>query len=193
MLSFSKYPLTSQKFLIRGSGEGFIVLFQKISFHTVPPHRGNGNFEAVWKFSVYKFLIKNNLASICFLFVDMDFKWWLGRCDDCVCKNRSDRQECIAFGFYQLSINDSVIRSKGVRMVFLIDIFYVTQGEKQDKITAFIVERAFGGVTSGKPEDKLGIRGSNSEYNDNDDDVDNDHDDHDYDDGDEDESDDGEL
>ena len=25
------------------------------------------------------------------------------------------------------------------------------------------MERAFGGVTSGKPEDKLGIRGSNSE------------------------------
>lgn len=35
-------------------------------------------------------------------------------------------------------------------------------GVRTDKITAFIVERAFGGVTSGKPEDKLGIRGSNS-------------------------------
>ncbi|KAL4226656.1 acyl-CoA dehydrogenase [Mactra antiquata] len=35
-------------------------------------------------------------------------------------------------------------------------------GQKQDKITAFIVEREFGGVTSGKPEDKLGIRGSNT-------------------------------
>lgn len=35
-------------------------------------------------------------------------------------------------------------------------------GVKKDKITAFIVERAFGGITSGKPEDKLGIRGSNS-------------------------------
>ncbi|XP_034853969.1 complex I assembly factor ACAD9, mitochondrial isoform X3 [Mirounga leonina] len=32
----------------------------------------------------------------------------------------------------------------------------------KDKITAFIVERAFGGVTNGKPEDKLGIRGSNT-------------------------------
>jgi alkylation response protein AidB-like acyl-CoA dehydrogenase len=29
-------------------------------------------------------------------------------------------------------------------------------------MTAFIVERAFGGVTHGKPEDKLGIRGSNT-------------------------------
>lgn len=35
-------------------------------------------------------------------------------------------------------------------------------GEMKDKITAFIVERAFGGITSGKPEDKLGIRGSNT-------------------------------
>lgn len=33
-----------------------------------------------------------------------------------------------------------------------------------DKVTAFIVERDFGGVTNGPPEDKLGIRGSNSEY-----------------------------
>lgn len=32
----------------------------------------------------------------------------------------------------------------------------------KDKITAFIVERNFGGITNGKPEDKLGIRGSNS-------------------------------
>jgi len=29
-------------------------------------------------------------------------------------------------------------------------------------MTAFIVERSFGGVTNGVPEDKLGIRGSNS-------------------------------
>ncbi|XP_071806222.1 complex I assembly factor ACAD9, mitochondrial-like [Asterias amurensis] len=36
------------------------------------------------------------------------------------------------------------------------------KGEQEDKISAFIVERAFGGVTSGKPEDKLGIRGSNT-------------------------------
>lgn len=35
-------------------------------------------------------------------------------------------------------------------------------GVKTDKISAFIVERAFGGITSGKPEDKLGIRGSNT-------------------------------
>ncbi|XP_075015510.1 complex I assembly factor ACAD9, mitochondrial isoform X1 [Calonectris borealis] len=35
-------------------------------------------------------------------------------------------------------------------------------GQRKDKITAFIVERDFGGVTHGKPEDKLGIRGSNT-------------------------------
>lgn len=36
------------------------------------------------------------------------------------------------------------------------------EGVKKDKISAFIVERAYGGITSGKAEDKLGIRGSNS-------------------------------
>ncbi|NXJ23863.1 ACAD9 dehydrogenase, partial [Dicrurus megarhynchus] len=36
------------------------------------------------------------------------------------------------------------------------------EGQVKDKITAFIVERDFGGVTHGKPEDKLGIRGSNT-------------------------------
>ncbi|CAB3376296.1 Hypothetical predicted protein [Cloeon dipterum] len=35
-------------------------------------------------------------------------------------------------------------------------------GQKEDKVTAFVVERGFGGITSGKPEDKLGIRGSNT-------------------------------
>ncbi|XP_032067106.1 complex I assembly factor ACAD9, mitochondrial [Thamnophis elegans] len=35
-------------------------------------------------------------------------------------------------------------------------------GEFRDKITAFLVERAFGGITNGKAEDKLGIRGSNT-------------------------------
>lgn len=38
----------------------------------------------------------------------------------------------------------------------------VVDGVKKDKVSAFIVERAFGGITSGKPEDKMGIRGSNS-------------------------------
>ncbi|XP_036594980.1 complex I assembly factor ACAD9, mitochondrial [Trichosurus vulpecula] len=37
-----------------------------------------------------------------------------------------------------------------------------SDGLKKDKITAFIVERDFGGITNGKPENKLGIRGSNT-------------------------------
>ncbi|KAJ9580258.1 hypothetical protein L9F63_004071 [Diploptera punctata] len=36
------------------------------------------------------------------------------------------------------------------------------KGEKIDTITAFLVERGFHGVSSGKPEKKLGIRGSNT-------------------------------
>lgn len=35
-------------------------------------------------------------------------------------------------------------------------------GEVKDKITAFIVERRFGGVTSGPPEKKMGIKASNT-------------------------------
>ncbi|XP_058798287.1 very long-chain specific acyl-CoA dehydrogenase, mitochondrial-like [Phymastichus coffea] len=35
-------------------------------------------------------------------------------------------------------------------------------GETKDKVTAFIVERAFGGVTSGPPENKMGIKCSNT-------------------------------
>ncbi|XP_076843444.1 very long-chain specific acyl-CoA dehydrogenase, mitochondrial [Brachyhypopomus gauderio] len=35
-------------------------------------------------------------------------------------------------------------------------------GEVKDKITAFIVERSFGGVTSGPPEKKMGIKASNT-------------------------------
>ncbi|XP_074054492.1 complex I assembly factor ACAD9, mitochondrial isoform X2 [Macrotis lagotis] len=37
-----------------------------------------------------------------------------------------------------------------------------SDGLKKDKITAFIVERDFGGITNGKPENKLGIRGSDT-------------------------------
>ncbi|CAH0392334.1 unnamed protein product [Bemisia tabaci] len=35
-------------------------------------------------------------------------------------------------------------------------------GEVKDKVTAFIVERDFGGVTSGPPEKKMGIKASNT-------------------------------
>ncbi|KAJ7996152.1 hypothetical protein DPEC_G00234100 [Dallia pectoralis] len=35
-------------------------------------------------------------------------------------------------------------------------------GEMKDKITAFVVERSFGGVTNGPPEQKMGIKSSNT-------------------------------
>lgn len=35
-------------------------------------------------------------------------------------------------------------------------------GKTKDKVTAFIVERGFGGVTSGPPEKKMGIKCSNT-------------------------------
>ncbi|XP_017469665.1 PREDICTED: very long-chain specific acyl-CoA dehydrogenase, mitochondrial, partial [Rhagoletis zephyria] len=35
-------------------------------------------------------------------------------------------------------------------------------GEKREKVTAFIVERSFGGITSGPPEKKMGIKASNT-------------------------------
>ncbi len=35
-------------------------------------------------------------------------------------------------------------------------------GKTKDKVTAFIVERAFGGVTNGPPEKKMGIKCSNT-------------------------------
>uniref|UniRef100_A0AAV1U8D7 Acyl-CoA dehydrogenase n=1 Tax=Peronospora matthiolae TaxID=2874970 RepID=A0AAV1U8D7_9STRA len=44
----------------------------------------------------------------------------------------------------------------------VMTVFAQTEVNGTDKVTAFIVERAFGGVTSGPPEDKLGIRGSNT-------------------------------
>lgn len=40
----------------------------------------------------------------------------------------------------------------------------IPKGEVEDKITAFVVEREFGGISNGKPEDKMGIRGSNSKF-----------------------------
>lgn len=39
--------------------------------------------------------------------------------------------------------------------------FYFT-GKEVDKVTAFIVERSFGGVTNGPPEKKMGIKASNT-------------------------------
>ncbi|XP_064633148.1 complex I assembly factor ACAD9, mitochondrial-like [Lineus longissimus] len=58
------------------------------------------------------------------------------------------------------------ISNGGIAHIFTVfaktEVVDAKTGEKKDKVSAFIVERAFGGVTSGKPEDKLGIRGSNT-------------------------------
>jgi very long chain acyl-CoA dehydrogenase len=35
-------------------------------------------------------------------------------------------------------------------------------GVTKEKVSAFIVERKFGGVTNGPPEKKMGIKGSNT-------------------------------
>lgn len=63
-------------------------------------------------------------------------------------------------------INGSKIWISNGGFADIMTVFARTEVEennvKKDKITAFIVERAFGGITSGKPEDKLGIRGSNT-------------------------------
>ncbi|KAL3977713.1 cytochrome c oxidase assembly protein subunit 20 [Sarotherodon galilaeus] len=63
-------------------------------------------------------------------------------------------------------INGSKIWISNGGMADIMTVFARTEvevdGVKKDKISAFIVERAFGGITSGKPEDKLGIRGSNT-------------------------------
>lgn len=44
----------------------------------------------------------------------------------------------------------------------IMTVFAQTEVDGKDKVTAFIVERSFGGLTHGPPEDKLGIRGSNT-------------------------------
>ncbi|TSK16227.1 Acyl-CoA dehydrogenase family member 9, mitochondrial [Bagarius yarrelli] len=64
-------------------------------------------------------------------------------------------------------INGSKIWISNGGMADIMTVFARTEvvdkeGQKNEKITAFIVEKTFGGVASGKPEDKLGIRGSNT-------------------------------
>ncbi|XP_072328655.1 complex I assembly factor ACAD9, mitochondrial [Scyliorhinus torazame] len=66
---------------------------------------------------------------------------------------------------YLLSGSKIWISNGGIADIFTV--FARTEvvdkdGTTKDKITAFVVEREFGGITSGKPEDKLGIRGSNT-------------------------------
>uniref|UniRef100_A0A8C5KPL2 Complex I assembly factor ACAD9, mitochondrial n=1 Tax=Jaculus jaculus TaxID=51337 RepID=A0A8C5KPL2_JACJA len=67
--------------------------------------------------------------------------------------------------YYILNGSKIWITNGGLASIFTV--FAKTEvvdsdGSVKDKITAFIVERAFGGITNGKPEDKLGIRGSDT-------------------------------
>ncbi|XP_078234608.1 very long-chain specific acyl-CoA dehydrogenase, mitochondrial [Pogona vitticeps] len=68
--------------------------------------------------------------------------------------------------YYTLNGSKIWISNGGLAEIFTVfaktPIKDGTTGEVKDKITAFIVERAFGGVTSGPPEKKMGIKASNT-------------------------------
>ncbi len=65
-------------------------------------------------------------------------------------------------------LNGSKIWISNGGLADILTVFAQTQviddktGQKQNKMTAFIVERKFGGVTHGPPEKKMGIKGSNT-------------------------------
>lgn len=58
------------------------------------------------------------------------------------------------------------ISNGGIARIFTVfaqtEVIDPKTGEKKDKVTAFVVERDFGGITSGAPEKKMGIRCSNT-------------------------------
>ncbi|XP_043849237.1 very long-chain specific acyl-CoA dehydrogenase, mitochondrial-like [Dromiciops gliroides] len=68
--------------------------------------------------------------------------------------------------FYTLNGRKIWISNGGIADIFTVfaktQVKDVTTGEVQGKISAFIVEKAFEGVTSGPPEKKMGIRASNT-------------------------------
>ncbi|MGH0184299.1 UNVERIFIED_CONTAM: hypothetical protein FKN15_014665 [Acipenser sinensis] len=65
-----------------------------------------------------------------------------------------------------LSLSLSLCSNGGLAEIFTVfaktPVKDKTTGEVKDKITAFIVERGFGGVTHGPPEKKMGIKASNT-------------------------------
>ncbi|XP_058451183.1 very long-chain specific acyl-CoA dehydrogenase, mitochondrial-like [Malaya genurostris] len=79
-------------------------------------------------------------------------------------RTRAVKSEC---GKYYI-LNGSKLWITGGGIADLFTVFAKTEvtdsrtGQKKDKVTAFIVERGFGGVTSGPPEDKMGIRCTNT-------------------------------
>ncbi|XP_007443824.1 very long-chain specific acyl-CoA dehydrogenase, mitochondrial-like [Python bivittatus] len=68
--------------------------------------------------------------------------------------------------FYTLNGSKIWISNGGTAEIFTVfaktRTKNVTTGEESDRISAFIVERAFGGVSSGPPEQKMGIKCSNT-------------------------------
>ncbi|XP_069501997.1 very long-chain specific acyl-CoA dehydrogenase, mitochondrial isoform X2 [Ambystoma mexicanum] len=68
--------------------------------------------------------------------------------------------------FYTMNGGKLWISNAGLAEIFTVfaktPVKDPSTGEMKDKITAFIVERAFGGVTSGPPEKKMGIKASNT-------------------------------
>ncbi|XP_048373964.1 very long-chain specific acyl-CoA dehydrogenase, mitochondrial isoform X3 [Sphaerodactylus townsendi] len=68
--------------------------------------------------------------------------------------------------FYTLNGGKIWISNGGIAEIFTVfaktPLKDEATGEVKDKITAFIVERAFGGVTHGPPEKKMGIKASNT-------------------------------
>ncbi|KAG9351681.1 hypothetical protein JZ751_022932 [Albula glossodonta] len=68
--------------------------------------------------------------------------------------------------YYTLSGGKIWISNGGLAEIFTVfaktPVKDEKTGEVKDKITAFIVERSFGGVTHGPPEKKMGIKASNT-------------------------------
>ncbi|XP_062438969.1 very long-chain specific acyl-CoA dehydrogenase, mitochondrial-like isoform X3 [Rhea pennata] len=67
--------------------------------------------------------------------------------------------------FYTLNGEKIWISNGGIAEIFTVFAktpIKVETGEIKERISAFIVERAFGGVTSGPPEKKMGIKCSNT-------------------------------
>lgn len=68
--------------------------------------------------------------------------------------------------FYTLDGNKIWISNGGLAEIFTVFAKTAVKdeatGKTKDKITAFIVERSFGGVTHGAPEKKMGIKASNT-------------------------------
>uniref|UniRef100_U5EW83 Very long-chain specific acyl-CoA dehydrogenase, mitochondrial n=1 Tax=Corethrella appendiculata TaxID=1370023 RepID=U5EW83_9DIPT len=79
-------------------------------------------------------------------------------------KTRAVKSPCGKF--YTLNGSKIWISNGGVAEIFTVfaktEITDPKTGQKKDKVTAFIVERAFGGLTNGPPEQKMGIKCSNT-------------------------------